>query len=121
MHSKKDCVKLIEKVRTNAADPESAYLLRTRIKRSILSAARLAAEQLDIKAPRLPAPVALPAAASGLASAVIVSCNGLIAKTRELCQPSEALDSRWRKGWEEVVKELEVLQAAVEAMPPHGG
>jgi hypothetical protein len=119
MHSKADCVKLIQKVRASAVDPESAYLLRTRIKRSILSAARLAVKHTDLDAPKFPTPLDVPAISSKPTIAVIMSCNRLIARTRELCQPSEALDSRWRKGWNELAEELDILQAAVETLPAY--
>ena len=117
MHSKADCLSLIAKVRSNVAEPESAYLLRTRIKRTILSAARLAAEQLGTEAPLLPEAVESPPLSSGKPGAVLTSCNRLIARTRQLCQPSEALDSRWRQGWHEVLEELATLEKSLTDMP----
>jgi hypothetical protein len=117
MHSKADCLSLIAKVRSNVAEPESAYLLRTRIKRSILSAARLAAEQLGTEAPILPEAIDSPIGTAGKPGTVLASCNRLIVQTRELCQPSEALDSRWRQGWHEVLEELGTLERALAEMP----
>ncbi len=117
MHSKADCLSLIAKVRSDVAEPESAYLLRTRIKRSILSAARLAAEQLGTEAPVLPEAIDSPIVSAGKPGAVLASCNRLIARTRGLCQPSEALDSRWRQGWHEVLDELATLERTLTEMP----
>lgn len=117
MHSKEDCLKLIAKVKANIAEPESAYLLRTRIKRSILSATRLAAEELGIEVPVLPEATDLGILSAGKAGEVLASCNRLIAGTRQLCQPSEALDSRWRQGWHEVLEELATLEKSLTEMP----
>ncbi len=117
MHSKADCLNLIAKVRADVAEPESAYLLRTRIKRSILSAARLAAEQLGTEGPVLPEATVPPIGAAGKPGTVLASCNRLIARTRHLCQPSEALDLRWRQGWHEVLEELAALERALTEMP----
>ena len=116
MHSKEDCLSLIAKVRSNVAEPESAYLLRTRVKRSILSAARLAAEHLGAELPLLPEAMESPATSAGNPGVVLASCNRLIVRTRELCQPSEALDSRWRQGWQEVLEELDTLEGALAEM-----
>jgi hypothetical protein len=119
MHSKEDCLRLIEKVRSDFGRPESAYLLRTRIKRSVLSATRLAAEQLGTEMPVLPEPTDTDSRlnSAGKAGAVLASCNRLIASTRQLCQPSEALDSRWRQGWNEVLNELATLERSLTEMP----
>src|SRR5712691_9739600 len=116
MHSKEDCLSLIAKVRSNVAQPESAYLLRTRIRRSVLSAARLAAEQLGTKIPVLPEATDSRILSAGKAGAVLASCNRLLARTRHLCQPSEALDSRWRQGWDEVLEELATLERTLTEM-----
>src|SRR6266853_1371868 len=116
MHSKEDCLKLIAKVKSNVANPESAYLLRTRVKRSVLSAARLAAEQLGTEMPVLPEPTDPGSIPKGKAGAVLASCNRLIFRTQQLCQPSEALDSRWKQGWHEVLQELALLEECLTEM-----
>ncbi len=38
-------------------------------------------------------------------------------ETRELCQPSEALDTRWEKGWAVVIEELKDLQMQLIGWP----
>lgn len=114
MHSKEDCLKLIAKVRSSMGEPESAYLLRSRVKRSVLSAARFAAMQLGTDAPVLPKTIDVPIPSSGTSAATLLTCNRLIALTRELCQPSEALDSRWRQGWKEVLEDLTALEKTLE-------
>ena len=40
-------------------------------------------------------------------------CVSLLVKTRSLCQPSEALDSRWKSGWEAMRGDLESLERAL--------
>lgn len=121
MHTSEDCLRLIEKARACGTDPESAYLLRTRVKRAILSATRLAAASVRHDAPSLPIPIEVVTDSRETAE-VFKACNQLIAVTRELCQPSEALDCRWRDGWSEVLRGLERLEAAVTAFGPlaHG-
>lgn len=106
MHTKKECLQLIKAVRDIASDPDSAYLLRTRVKRALLSIGRLAAYHAGVETPRLPSTMSLPDQASLSSRNLIASCNGLLLSTRKLCQPSEALDTRWNEGWATVIAEL---------------
>ena len=106
MHTKKECLELIKAVRDIASDPDSAYLLRTRVKRALLSIGRLAAYHAGVEAPRLPGTMSLPDQAPLRSRNLIVSCNCLLSSTMKLCQPSEALDTRWNEGWASVIAEL---------------
>ena len=106
MHTKKECLQLIKAVRDIASDPDSAYLLRTRVKRALLSIGRLAAYHAGVETPRLPETMSLPDQAPLSSRNLIASCNGLLSSTRKLCQPSEALDMRWNEGWATVIAEL---------------
>jgi hypothetical protein len=110
MHSKKECLQLIKAVQDVADDPESAYLLRTRLKRVLLSVSRLAAYHSGIKQPELPGMMPLPTEATHRSHKLIDTCNHLFAKTRKLCQPSEALDTRWNYGWVSVLRDLKILE-----------
>jgi len=110
MHTKKECLQLIDSVLKVAEDPSSAYLLRTRIKRSLLSTSRLATYYAGVETPTLPRILDLPNEAPIQSRNIIRACNTLLTETRKLCQPSEALDTRWEKGWAVVVEELKGLQ-----------
>ncbi len=112
MLTNKECLGLIEKARACAADPESAYLLRTRIKRAILSATRLAAASAGNCPPKFAAPVEM-VTESKEAHEVFDACNHLIVVTKEMCQPSEALDCRWRQRLSEVLEGLKRLELAL--------
>ena len=46
---------------------------------------------------------------------ILQACTSLLAKARSLCQPSEALDSRWRLGWSAVCDDLELLERLLKA------
>ena len=106
MHTKKECLQLIKAVRDIASDPDSAYLLRTRVKRTLLSISRLAAYHASVEMPMLPETMSLPVQAPLSSRNLIASCNGLLSSARKLCQPSEALDTRWNEGWATVIAEL---------------
>ena len=106
MHTKNECLQLIKAVRDIAGDPDSAYLLRTRMKRALLSIGRLAAHHAGVEAPKLLGPIYLPDEAPVISRNLIASCNHLLSNTRNLCQPSEALDTRWNEGWARVIEEL---------------
>ena len=48
-----------------------------------------------------------------VAAEVLQICISLLSKARSLCQPSEALDSRWRSGWNSVCGDLELLERSL--------
>ena len=118
MHTNRDCIDLIERVLDAAGDPASAYLLRTRLQRSILSATRLAASQVGIEVPELPDVDVVAEQVTGEAAEVLASCSRLRGITEHICQPSEALDTRWREGWSEVKVELKCLCEVLERLKP---
>lgn len=117
MHSRIDCLELIQSVRDAASDPESAYLLRTRLKRTLLSISRLAAGKAGLEDPLLPTMVFLTDAIPSNMRQLLKTCNDLLANTRNLCQPSEALDIRWRSGWNTVLDELSDLESQLMEFP----
>ena len=112
MHTNYQTLKLIAEVK-NTIDPESAYLLRSRLARVALSAARSAARRAGSDVPVLPNHVRPTSNAETPAERVLGAAQRVIETTRTLCQPSEALDSRWQEGWAEALDELASLEAAV--------
>jgi len=111
-----DCLELVASARKSARDPESAYVLRTRLNRSLLAVARLAASQAGVARPIMPDDIATLAAEDPWASQTLRICASLVAKTHSLCQPSEALDSRWRSGWPAIDDDLRLLEVSLQAM-----
>ena len=108
-----ECLSLIESVKKSAADPESAYVIRTRLKRALLGAAHMAAEREGIRVPLMPEDINRLSATSKESAEILRLCVSLLVKTRSLCQPSEALDSRWKSGWEAMRGDLESLERAL--------
>ena len=111
-----DCLHLIAAARTSAADPDSAYVLRARLKRSLLATGQLVAARVGVHAPLMPDDVARVPSDDASTAEVLRICVSLLAKTRMLCQPSEALDSRWRSGCAEVQLELDSLELALRSL-----
>ena len=89
---------LLDKVDEAGKDPEKAYLVRSRLRRAIVALERGRRDQ-DGKGPLLAAPTELQALAKDLSSRVIW-----------LCQPSEALDIRWKREWTTVLEGVEQMR-----------
>ena len=105
-----DCLHMIGTARASAEEPESAYVLRTRLKRSLVSATQLAARRAGVDEPLMPEDIDRMHLDHPAAAGVLRVCATLLARTRSLCQPSEALDARWRSGWAEVRQDLDRLE-----------
>lgn len=113
MPSKLECLELIRAARASATDPESAYVLRNRILRAVLAACHMCAERVGQVAPYTPQQITGLKIDSDPEATVISAANQVMSMARHLCQPSEALDTRWRSGWEEMAPALEQLEAMV--------
>ena len=111
-----DCLHLIAAAQSSAADPESAYALRARLKRCLLAAGQMVAARIGARPPLMPDDLScIPLDDASSAEALRV-CMSLLAKARMLCQPSEALDSRWRSGCAEVQHELDSLERTLRGL-----
>jgi hypothetical protein len=113
MVSSDTCVKRIDNVVASAADPRAAYLIRSRLRRAILSCARLVAESHGSQKPELPGVFAAPPGAPPLDRRIIALCNRILLGARELCQPSESFDVRWEEGWALLSVEFDDLREAL--------
>ena len=115
MASKRTCLRQLDAVKEAAADAHAAYLLRTRLRRSLLSVIRLVARREGLTEPIMPGVFDAPPDASPSAKAILEICNRTSVNSERLCQPSEALDVRWQEGWGVVVRDLDQLEHELQA------
>lgn len=109
----------IAQVREAAEDVGSAYLLRTRLHRMLLSIQRGVAADLglSIKAPCL---LEVMPTTSEASRRVIALCNSIMLESKHLSQRSESLDLRWQKDWLILQAKLSSLQVELEGFPHEG-
>jgi aspartate/methionine/tyrosine aminotransferase len=108
--SRATCLRQLDSIREAARDSEGAYLVRTRLRRALLSAARHVAELEGASKPEMPGHYVAPRNSSPHSRAVIETCNRLYSESQVLCTPSEAFDTRWKKGWQTLRTELDLLE-----------
>lgn len=101
----------IAAVREAAEDPRGAYLIRSRLRRSILAVTRSVAESEGLEKPALAGQWVTPVDAR--ARGIIALCRRIYDRSRVLCQPSESFEVRWESGWTELKDELAQLEAAI--------
>jgi hypothetical protein len=101
----------IAAVRTAADDPRGAYLIRSRLRRSILACTRAVADREGLAKPALAGQWFVPE--DECARDVIALCRRIYDRSQELCQPSESFDVRWESGWTTLKDDLALLEAAV--------
>lgn len=100
-------------VRQAASDPGAAYLIRSRLRRALLSCARLVAEHEGVEKPVLPGQWAVSQDASEEVRAAVGLCRRIYQNAEQLCQPSESFDVRWGDGWSLLQRDLAELETAV--------
>ena len=92
------CESLLEEVRRAGRDPDLAYLVRTRLRRALVALERGRRGE-DANGPAAEAPAEIRSLVKSLAS-----------RASALCQPSEALDVRWKRDWSSVFQDVERLR-----------
>lgn len=102
MTTQQYCLKLLDAVEEAGRDPQLAYLVRSRLRRSLIALERgrsdeCAGEGLLGEAP----------------SEIRDLTKALAARVVWLCQPSEALDVRWKREWTDVFAGVSELRAWV--------
>jgi hypothetical protein len=112
------CLERIAAVRSSASDPETAYLIRLRIKRAILTCQRAIAKECGVAAPVHPGYLLLGDRGSVHQQKVAALSNEVFGQAEKLCQPSEALDARWKAGWSSLSETLEALEQAIDDGAP---
>lgn len=110
------CLSQIAAIKDVAAGQAPPYVARSRIGRLALSVAVLVAQEAALPAPDLPQPIRVPAEASAQLRNLAGRCNRLTELARHVAQPSEPLDSRWRRGWHQLLGEIERLEEQLKAM-----
>ena len=110
-----DCLRLIASTKASVKDPELAYASRARLKRSVLRVCQLAAVRAGVLGPMMPEDITRMRLQDPVLAEILQICTSLLSKARSLCQPSEALDSRWRSGWSAVCDDLELLELSLKA------
>jgi hypothetical protein len=100
-------------VRAAAEDPRGAYLIRSRLRRSILACTRAVAEREGLPKPVLPGQWV--GATDKQAQDVVDLCRRIYDRAQFLCQPSESFDVRWEAGWRDLQTDLVALETAFAA------
>jgi hypothetical protein len=113
------CLKQLDAVRQAADDTDAAYLMRTRLRRALLTTARHIAEVEGVCEPDMPGVYELRPGMSLLSIELVETCNRIYADSEALCQPSEALDMRWRSGWQGLQADLAKLEKLLMAEDDH--
>lgn len=105
MTTQRYCLKLLEEVERAGRDPHLAYLVRTRLRRALVALER---GRCGLSGGGMleDAPTELQHLAKDLAARVVW-----------LCQPSEALDVRWKREWSGVLDAVERLREWVARQP----
>lgn len=100
MTTQQHCLKLLDSVDAAGRDPQLAYLVRTRLRRALVALER-----------------GQRGGESGIASTGPPEMRRLMddlsARVLVLCQPSEALDVRWKREWRDVLRDVATLRAWV--------
>ena len=89
--------RLLTDLRNSASDPRSAYLIRSRSQRLLVSIRK------DV----------LRAARHSSAPEIEAVLTRALSKSRQLARMSETLDARWTAEWESLVQDLDQLEAAL--------
>lgn len=98
------CQRLLNEVERAGGDPQLAYLVRTRLRRALLALER----------GRRESPGGLLADAP---PEIRRLTTRLGSRVTSLCQPSEALDVRWKREWSDLLEEVEHLRQWIQCSP----
>jgi hypothetical protein len=112
MHRIQQCLDRITQVRVAAHDLNSAYLLRTRTHRMLLTVQKMVASEYGAEILR---PTVLQANRNSdpkLRKAAEIT-NELLQSTQHLSQRSAAFDRRWQQEWHEVESVLIQLESCL--------
>lgn len=117
MATSEQCLEQLDDVYEAARDPSAAYLIRSRLRRALLSCSRLIAESTGVAKPDVPGMFSGAPGTSADEGEILRLCERIHAIAKELCQPSESFDTRWEHGWVGLCEELGRLRDLLRAMP----
>lgn len=106
-------LKDLRALQTAAQDLESAYLVRTRLRRALLNVAREVAHREGLPEPEMPGVFVVPDDASPEARRLAALVTDIYQASDRMCQPSESLDARWRADWIELSQKLDEFERAL--------
>jgi len=117
MNNRRGSLERLAALRDAAADPRAAYLIRSRLRRALLTCAREVASRQGLERPMLPGQWAVAPDASAEIREVIALCRRVYQNSEHLCQPSESFDVRWEDGWRDLRTDLAQLENAMRQLP----
>jgi hypothetical protein len=117
MHRVQQCLDRIGQVREAAHDLNSAYLLRTRTHRMLLSVQRLVAAEYGVEILR-PAELESFKNTDPALRDVAELTNQLLGSSLHLSQRSAAFDRRWQQEWHDVESVLIRLETCLRSLLP---
>lgn len=109
MNRIKRCLRQIQAVRDVATGSEPAYVARSRIGRLCDSTLSLVNDALPTQIRRRSGQAMRDHRSRGIAE-VAESCERILGLSRHIRQPSEPLDERWRRGWSDLMTEMNALE-----------
>ena len=115
------CLREIQSVRQVVRGAEAAYVARSRVARLSLSVARLASAMAGIRSPDRPGRLAVPDHESDEVKRVLWLANAIQDVSEFIRQPSEPLDGRWVRMWQELKQHLDSLEGALLSLNGDGG
>lgn len=118
MTRREQCLNQLDAVFDAAQDPSAAYLIRSRLRRTTLSCARMVAASTGTVQPEIPGAFVPPVGATSDQEAILRLCRRIHAIAGDLCQPSESFDVRWEQGWAGLREELARLRQVLADHPP---
>jgi hypothetical protein len=110
------CLTQIASIRDVATGQAPPYVARSRIGRLALSIAQLVAREAGLSEPDLPRLISVPVEAPARLRDLAARCNRLVELAKHIAQPSEPLDERWRRGWNELLGEVGALEQQLSSM-----
>lgn len=103
------CLALLERVEQAGRDPQLGYLVRTRLRRALVALERGRSDSRE------------GGVLSDAPEEIRALTTELSARVVWLCQPSEALDVRWKREWSGVLRDVERLRAWLSQQPAEAG
>jgi hypothetical protein len=116
MLGEREIVTKLDAVRSAARDSGAAYLIRSRLRRTLLACAREVAEAQGLEKPVYPGQWVLSGTPDPQLVEVVEVCRRIHQRSKDLCAPSESFDVRWEEGWRRLSADLDVLQEQLEAL-----